>query len=707
LKRWTLFSIAAILLFIGCTKKEVSSPVKQEINPFFFAWTTPFETPPFDQIKEAHYLPAFQAGISRQLKEIEAIVNSAEPPSFRNTIESLERSGELLTKVNNVFANLTASNTNDPLQKIQKEVAPLLAKHQDDIGLNPRLFQRIKIVFEQKAKLQLSPEQNRLLEKYYKDFVRGGANLDDAKKAEFRKINEGLAVLTQKFGENVLKEDNNFQLAIKRQEELAGLPPSVITAAAEAAKAKGLEGQWVFTLHKPSLIPFLQYSGKRDLREKIFKAYINRGNNNNEYDNKAVLSKIASLRVKRANLLGYKTHADFVLEENMAKNPAAVTTLLSQLWTPALKMSKQEAAELQGLVDKEGQGFKLAPWDWWYYAEKLKKAKYELDDEILRPYFKLENVRDGAFAVASKLYGIQFVERTDIPKYHPEVKVFEVKEADGAHIGILYTDYFPRSSKRGGAWSNSFRDQSVRDGKTITALVSNNGNFSMPAGDRPSLLTFEESKTLFHEFGHALHDLLSKCTYESISGTSVPRDFVELPSQIMENWAADPEVIKTYAKHYQTGQPIPQVLVDKIKKSSLFNQGFATVEYLAASFLDMDWHTLSEAQEQEVLSFEDTAMKKIGLIPEIVVRYRSPYFSHIFSGGYSAGYYSYIWSEVLDADAFQAFKETSLFDRKTAQSFRDNILSKGFTDDPMTLYKRFRGREPKVEALLKRRGFIQ
>jgi peptidyl-dipeptidase Dcp len=707
MKHWTLFFAAAILLLSFYAKKEAPPPVRQDVNPFFSAWTTPFETPPFDRIKEAHYLPAFKDGMAQQLKEIDAIISTAEPPSFANTVEELERSGALLIKVNNVFSNLTAANTNDELQKIQKEVAPLRAKHRDDIGLNPKLFQRIKAVYEQKAKLNLMPEQDRLLEKTYKDFVRGGANLDDAKKAEFRKINEELAVLTQKFSENVLKEDNNFRLLIEKQEDLAGLPQSVITAAAEAAKAKGLEGKWVFTLHKPSLIPFLQYSAKRDFREKIFKAFINRGNNNNEYDNKAGLTKIASLRVKRANLLGYKTHADFVLEENMAKNPEGVTKLLNQLWTPALKMSKQEAKELQNLIGQEGQNFKLEPWDWWYYAEKLKKAKYELDDEILRPYFKLENVRDGAFAVANRLFGIQFVERTDIPKYHPDVKVFEVKEADGTHIGILYTDYFPRSSKRGGAWSNTFRDQHVRDEKNITALVSNNGNFSMPAGDRPSLLTFEEATTLFHEFGHALHDLLSKCTYESITGTNVPRDFVELPSQIMENWASDPEVIKTYAKHYQTGQPIPQELVDKIKKSDLFNQGFATVEYLAASFLDMDWHTLADATEQDALPFEDAAMKKIGLIPEIVVRYRSPYFSHIFSGGYSAGYYSYIWSEVLDADAFQAFKETSLFDQKTAQSFRDNILAKGYTDDPMTLYKRFRGREPKVEPLLKRRGFIQ
>ena len=455
------------------------------------------------------------------------------------------------------------------------------------------------------------------------------------------------------------------------------------------------------------MIPFLQYSPKRDLREKIFKAYINRANNGNEQDNKAVLSRIAALRVKRADLLGYKTHADFVLEENMAKTPAAVYELLDQVWTPSLVMAKKEAAKLQALADKEGATFKLEPWDWWYYAEKLKKAEYDLDDQVLKPYFQLENVRDGAFAVAGKLWGLQFTERTDIPKYHPDVRVFEVKEADGTHVGLLYTDYFPRASKRGGAWSSVFRSQSVRDGKKVTPVVYNVGNFSMPAGDAPSLLTFEEATTLFHEFGHALHELLSNCTYEATGGTNVPSDFVEVASQIMENWAGDPEVIKTYAKHYKTGEPIPDALVEKIKKAKLFNMGFDTVEYLAACYLDMDWHTLTEPKEQDAAAFEKASMDRIGLIPEIVVRYRSPYFSHIFAGGYSAGYYSYIWSEVLDADAFQAFKETSLFDQATAKSLRDNILSRGNTEDPMVLYKKFRGREPKVEALLKRRGLLK
>jgi peptidyl-dipeptidase Dcp len=481
----------------------------------------------------------------------------------------------------------------------------------------------------------------------------------------------------------------------------------VATAAAEAAKAKSLEGKWAFTLHKPSCIPFFQYSARRDLREKLFRAFISRGSNNNAYDNKAILAKIAALRVKRANLLGYKTHADYVLEENMAKTPAGVYKLLDQVWKPALATAKAEALELQAMMNKEGIAGRLEPWDWWYYAEKLKKAKYDLDDETLRPYFELKAVRQGAFDTANKLWGLTVTKRTDIPVYHPDVEVFEVKEADGTHVGILYSDYFPRPSKRGGAWSSGIREQSVRDGKKITPIVYNVGNFTKPTAEKPSLITFEEATTLFHEFGHALHDLLSNVTYESLSGTNVPRDFVELGSQIMENWAGDPEVIKTYAKHYRTGEPIPPSLVDKIKKADFFNQGFITVEYTSACYLDMDWHTLGEAKDEDPVAFENASMAKIGLIPEIVVRYRSPYFQHIFSGGYSAGYYSYIWSEVLDADAFQAFKETSLFDQTTAGSFRENILARGGSEDAMALYKRFRGREPKVEPLLKRKGFLK
>ncbi len=708
-----VFLIMAFILLTGfCsnqkdqTTEQTTLPETKE-NPLLSEFDTPYGTPPFDLIREEHFLPAIKEGIELQRKEIAAITSNGEPATFENTIEALESSGELLTKVSNVFDNLNSAHTNETLQAIAKETAPMLSQLRDDINLDEALFNRIKSVYETKDQLDLSQEQNMLLEKIYKDFVRGGANLSTEDKKIFRNINQELAVLSLQFSENVLKETNAFELVIENEEDLAGLPDDVISAAAEAAKERGHLGKWVFTLQKPSMIPFLQYSKKRDLREKIFKAYINRGNNDNEYDNKAILSKMAALRVKRANLLGYTTHAHFVLEQNMAKVPENVYDLLNRLWDPALKMAKTEAAELQILIEKEGHDFKLEPWDWWYYAEQLKKAKYDLDDEIIKPYFKLENVREGVFYVANQLFGLQFIERTDIPKYHPDVTVFEVQEADGTHVGILYTDYFPRASKRGGAWMNSFRKQYRKNGEMITPIICNVGNFTKPTGDKPSLLTFEEASTMFHEFGHALHGLLSNCTYRRLSGTAVPRDFVELPSQIMENWALHPEVIKTYAKHYQTGGPIPQELIDKISNARLFNQGFATVEYLAASFLDMDWHTLEEPVEKDPIEFEDQSMEKIGLIPEIVVRYRSPYFSHIFAGGYSAGYYSYIWAEVLDADAFEAFKQKGLFDQETAQALRKYIYSAGGTDEPMELYKKFRGHEPEVEPLLRRKGFIE
>lgn len=682
------------------------SLAQESENPFFKEFDTPFGVPPFDRIKEEHFIPAIKAGIELHKKEIEEIVNNPAPPTFENTIEALEKSGSLLRKASDVFSVLNGCMTNDNMQKITKEVAPMLAKHRDEITMNPKLFQRVKAVYEKREGLNLTQEQKKLVEEYYKDFVRGGANLDDKKKARLMEINQELSLLSVKFGENVLKEENRFELVIDNKEDLEGLSESVIKAAEETAKEKKYEGKWVFTLKKPSLIPFLQYSKNRELREKIFKAYINRGNNNDELDNKEIISKIVALRIEKTKLLGYKTHAHLVLEENMAKTPEKVYELLKKIWEPALKVAKNEAKELQEMIKKEGGDFKLQPWDWWYYAEKVRKEKYELGEEMLRPYFKLENCIQGAFYVANRLYGIKFEEKSDIPKYHPDVKVFEVKESDGTHIGIFYVDYFPRASKRSGAWMTSFRKQSKIDRKMINPVVVNVGNFTKPTAEKPALLSIEEVETLFHEFGHALHGLLSNCTYPSLSGTAVPRDFVELPSQIMENWALEPEVLKVYAKHYQTEEPIPAELVEKLNKTRKFNQGFATVEYLAASFLDMDYHTLEDARGIDPIKFEEDSMKKIGMIPEIVVRYRSTNFQHIFPGGYSAGYYSYIWSEVLDADAFEAFKEKGIFDSKTALSFRKNILEKGGSEDPMTLYKRFRGREPKVEPLLKKRGLL-
>jgi len=702
MKKAIMVLCLSILFYAACGKKAGETTVMA--NPFFSEFATPFGVPPFDLIKPEHYMPAFDRGMAEQKKEVEVITSNAEPPTFANTFEALERSGALLNKVAGVFNNLTSSNTNEELQKIDKELAPKLAQHGDDIAMNAALFARVKAVYDQKDRPALSTEEARLLDETYKDFVRGGAGLPPDKQARLRQVNEELSVLAVQFGENVLKENNVFELVIESEADLAGLPPAVTAGAAEAAKERGKPGKWVFTLHKPSLIPFLQYSEKRDLREKMFKAYIGRGANGNELDNTALASKEAALRVERAGLLGYKTHADYVLEKNMAKTPQAVYDFLGKLWKPALVRAKAEAADMQEMIRKEGRDFKLEPWDWWYYAEKVKRAKYDLDDNALRPYFQLENVRDGAFMVANKLYGITFTERADIPKYHEDVRVFEVKDADGSHLAVLYVDYYPRASKQGGAWMNNFREQSIRDGKDIRPVISNNGNFSKPTAGEPALISYEEALTLFHEFGHALHGILTRCNYESLSGTSVPRDFVELCSQIMENWAADPEVLKMYAKHYKTGEPIPDALLEKMQKSRFFNQGFETVEYLAASFLDMDWHTRTEAKELDTVKFDAEAMVRIGLIPEIVSRYLSPYFTHIFSGGYSAGYYSYIWAEVLDSDAFQAFKETSLFDRATAESFRKNILERGGTEDPMVLYKRFRGREPKIEPLLKKRG---
>jgi len=696
MKKLILLILIAGLVFCSCTKKES--------NPFYTEWDTPFGTPPFSKIENGHYLPAFEKGMEEQMLHITAIIENEEPATFENTIEAMEASSVLLDKVSGVFYNLNSAHTNDELQTVAEKIAPLRSKHDDDIAMNPGLFERVKTVYEQKDTLGLTSEQQTLLDKYYKEFVKGGANLNDEDKAVLRGINEELSLLTLKFGQNILKETNKFEMVIKDENNLAGLPDDVISAAAETAKEREKEGTWIFTIHKPSLIPFLTYSEKRDLREEMFRAYIDQGNHDDELDNKAIATKVASLRVKKANLLGYQTHAQLILEENMAKTAENVYSLLDQIWKPALERAKEEAAEFQDMIYADGNDFKLEPWDWWFYAEKVKKQKYALDDSILRPYFKLENVIEGVFTVSNKLWGLQFEERTDIPIYHEDVKVFEVKDADGSHVGILYADYFPRASKRGGAWMNNYREQSKLGGKEVRPIICNIGNFSKPTGDKPSLISTEEAATLFHEFGHALHGLLADTTYKKISGTNVSRDFVELPSQIMENWAFEPEVLKLYAKHYETGEVIPQELIDKMSRAKHFNQGFITVEYMAACYLDMDWHTLADPEEKDCFTFETESLDRIGLIPEIVVRYRSPYFRHIFSGGYSAGYYSYIWSEVLDSDAFQAFKETSLFDQATALSFRQNILEAGGTEDAMILYKRFRGREPNVEPLLQKRG---
>jgi peptidyl-dipeptidase Dcp len=679
---------------------------EERTNPLLTDFTTPFGTPPFDQIQTEDYLPAFEAGIRQQKEEVEAIVDNREPATFSNTVEALELSGEVLRRVSQVFFPINSAQTSDEIQEIARKVAPRLSSHRDSILLDAGLFRRIEQVHRGRDALDLNPEQARLLEETYKDFVRGGALLEAESKEQLRKTNEELSVLSVQFGQNVLKETNDFTLLLGKNTDLAGLPPPVVAAAAEAAKEKGHDGKWAFTLDKPSLIPFLQSSERRDLRETLLRAYVKRGDNQNNHDNNGIVSRIAALRVRRARLLGYSDHASYVLETNMAKTPAAVYELLERLWTPSIERAKSEAQAMEEMIREDGETFEVKPWDWWYYAEKIRKARYDLNDEKLRPYFRLENVRQGAFDVAARLYGISFEERHDLPRYHPDVRSFEVKDADGSQLGILYVDYFPRPSKRAGAWMNSFRKESWADGRRISPIVSNVCNFSKPTPGRPALLTLEEVSTLFHEFGHALHGLLSQCRYASLSGTDVPRDFVELPSQIMENWATHPEVMKLYARHYETGEVIPDELIQKIRASRQFNQGFTTVEYLAAAFLDMDWHTISEQEEKDAGTFERNSMVRIGLIPEIVVRYRSPYFSHIFAGGYAAGYYSYIWSEVLDADAFRAFESAGLFDRATALSFRENILARGGSEEPDELYRRFRGSDPTITPLLERKGLL-
>ncbi|MBO5977902.1 MAG: M3 family metallopeptidase, partial [Bacteroidales bacterium] len=646
-----------------CLLSIMMMSCNQSKNPFFEEYSTPYGSVPFDEIKVEHFMPAFQEGMKQQTAEIEAIVNNPEAPTFENTIEAMENSGQLLSKVSYVFSCLTGAETNDELTALSMEISPLLSAHGDNISLNDGLFQRVKAVYEQKDQLNLNQEQARLLEITYKDFIRSGAALNEADKNRLREINMELSKLALQFSDNVLKETNQYMLVIDKEEDLAGLPESVIAAAATTAKNKGLEGKWVFTLHNPSRLPFLQYSERRELREALLKAYINRGDNDNEFDNKAIINKMVNYRIERSNLLGYNTFADYALENKMAQTPEAVFDLMSKIWERALPQAKKEAKELQAYINKEGGKFKLEAWDWWYYTEKVRKEKFDLDEAELKPYFKMENVREGIFMVANRLYGLNFKQLDNVDVYHPEVEVFEVSDADGSLIGLFYTDYYPREGKRSGAWMSSLRKQQVLNGQHVHPHIYNVGNFTRPVGDTPALLSIDEVETMFHEFGHALHGLLSKCTYNSLSGTSVSRDFVELPSQIMENWCMHPEVLKLYAKHYETGEIIPDELIAKIQASNTFNQGFTTVELVSAAYLDMFWHVLDQSQDFDVRAFETEQLTKLGLIPEIIVRYRSTNFIHIFKNNYSAGYYSYLWSEVLDADGFGLFEEKGIFDQ--------------------------------------------
>lgn len=680
-------------MMYSCTSSQT------EQNPFFTEYQTEYGVPPFDKIKLEHYEPAFMKGIEEQNRNIQAIIDNAEAPTFDNTIVALDNSSPLLDRVGAIFSNLTEADTDDALTELSIKLAPVLSEHADNISLNPELFKKVNAVYLQKDSLGLTTEQARLLEETYKSFVRSGANLSAEKQARLREINKELSTLGITFSNNILNENNDFQLFVDREEDLAGLPDWFRQSAAEEAKAAGQEGKWLFTLHNASRLPFLQYSENRPLREKLYTAYVNRGNNNDKNDNKKIIAQIVKLRLEQAKLLGFNCYSDFVLDETMAKRSETVMDFLHNLWGYALPKAKAEAAELQKLMDREGKGEKLAAWDWWYYTEKLRKEKYNLDEEETKPYFQLENVRDGAFAVANKLYGITLTKLDSIPVYNPDVEVFEVKDADGTQLGIFYTDYFPRAGKSGGAWMSNYREQKAG----VRPFVCNVASFTKPVGDTPSLLTIDEVETLFHEFGHALHGLLTQCNYPGVSGTNVARDFVELPSQINEHWATEPEVLKMYAKHYRTGEVIPDSLIDKILKQKTFNQGFMTTELLAAAILDMNLHNLTEGDSLDVVAYEKQAMDRLGLIPEIAPRYRTTYFNHII-GGYAAGYYSYLWANVLDNDAFEAFKEHGIFDKATAQAFRTHVLERGNSEDPMVLYKKFRGAEPKLDPMLKNRG---
>ena len=707
-----LFLISALLLIVGCQQQSNMDP---NINPFFQEWNTAYEVPPFMDIKDEHYMPAYQKGMEENLSEIDVIVSNPEPPTFANTIEELERTGKLLTKVARVFSNLASSNTNSKLQELQRELSPMLSAHYDKISLNEGLFNRVEAVWQEKESIDLTSEQRKLLEDTRKQFVRSGALMSEEQKKQITEINSKISGLSTSFGQNLLAETNGFELILNLS-DLDGLSDGVIAAALDAASQKMEKAEteeekqrykdnYVFTPHRSSMYPFLTESTRRDLREKLYKSYVMRGDNNNETDNKEIAAQIAKLRAERAQIMGYKTHAHFVLDDNMLKTPEEVYDLLTKLWKPAVKRAKVEVADMQDVADAEGQNFKIAAWDWWHYSEKVRKEKYNLDESAIKPYLSLDNVLKGVFSTTNKLWGLNFTEIFDIDLYHPDARVWEVTDKDGSHLGVFIGDYFTRSNKRGGAWMSSFKGQSNLDGRE-RPIVVNVCNFPAPVGDNPALLSFDNVVTLFHEFGHAMHGTLTDVTYGSMAGTSGPRDFIELPSQLLEHWASEPEVLKSFATHYETGEPIPDDLIEKLLNASKFNQGFINTEYLAASLLDMDWHTISAEEDlKDANRFESESMKKVGLIDEIAPRYRTTYFAHIFSGGYSSGYYSYVHAAVLDSDAFEAFKEAGdVFDPNLSSKLRATIYSKGSTEEAMDLFVQFRGRKADIGPLLKVRG---
>ena len=691
-----IFAAAMSCMVCACGQQAADTD-----NPFLTEFETPYGTPDFNRIKVEHYEPAFLKGIEQQNQEIKAIVENPDEPTFENTIVALDNSGEILARVSGVFFALTEADTNDELMALEGKIAPMLSEHSDNIFLNQDLYKRVASVHaqEEAGKIKLTTEQHYLLDKYYKEFIRSGAGLDAQKQERLREINKQLSTLTIEFGNHVLADNNDYLLVVDKKEDLAGLPEAVIEGAAHEAKAHGKDGKWVFTLQESSRTPLLQYAQNRELRKNIYQAYTSLGNRGNANDNKDVLKQVLALRLEKAQLMGFSNYAEYQLSDNMAKTPQNALDLLYGLWKYSINNPEAEAAELQKIMDREGKGEKLEAWDWWYYAEKLRQEKYSLNEDEIKPYFSQEDVFNGLCMVVNKLYGIILTPCDSISVYNKDVKTYIVKDADGSLLGVFYSDYMPRASKRSGAWMSNFREEQ----EGVRPLIYNVASFTKPAGDIPSLLTIDEARTMFHEFGHALHGLLTQCKYKGVSGTSVARDFVELPSQIMEHWAVAPEVLKMYAKHYKTREAIPDSLIAKIENQALFNQGFMTTELLAAAILDMEMHSLTTMEGFDVLQFEKQLMDKIGLIPQIAPRYRSTYFNHIM-GGYAAGYYCYLWAERLDTDAFEAFKEHGLFDQATATSFRKNILEKGGSDDPMKLYVTFRGAEPSIEPLLQARG---
>jgi peptidyl-dipeptidase Dcp len=695
---YLLLLIALTFAVSGCKTK----PQADMNNPFFKAFDTPFGVPPFDKIHAKHYMPAFEQGMIEGRNDLKKILANTDGPTFQNTIEPLDTMGSLMTRVSSVFFSQSSANTNDSLQKIEVEISPKLSVYRDEIMLNAELFKRVKTIYDNIGKSNLDDEQKFLLENLYRNFVRNGALLSAADQDTLKKLNQEISVLAVSFSQNVLSETNKFKLVIDNKDDLKGLPETAIEGAAEKAKRDSMPGKWIFSVQKPSMLPFLTYDENRDLRKKLYDAYLTRGNHNDELDNKKNLAGIVALRAKRAKLLGYKSHADLNTEDRMAKTPANVFALLDQVWKPALKVAGKELAEMQKIADGEKTKFSIEPSDWWYYAEKLRKQKYNLDDSELRPYFQLENVREGAFNVANKLYGITFTPIANIPLPHPDAKAFEVKEADGSPVGILYMDFYTRASKSQGAWCGGYRDHKWLNGKEVKPIVTIVCNFDNPSGDTPSLLSLDDVRTLFHEFGHGLQGLFSINKY---SMTFAAMDIIELPSQIMEHWASEPQVLKMYAKHYKTGEQIPESLIEKIQKSSHFNTGFDNVELIAASMLDMAYHTLEAPVNIDIEKFEKDYLKKIGLIKEIEPRYKSTYFLHI-AGGYDAGYYCYTWAAVLDHDAYDAFRKNGIFDKATADSFRKNVLAPMGIVDSKQSYINFRGRDPEIGPLLKDRGLL-